>query len=66
MQQLQIRHSNRFNFEVMSDFQGKEIDTSNVQTNLITRLHNYLFITSDHLVYGDGLYFGKQVALTSI
>jgi len=46
VQQLQMRHSNRSTFEVMSHLQRVEISSSHMYTKLNTRLRNYLFITS--------------------
>ena len=43
---LQMRHSNRSNFEVMSHIRRVEISTINAYTKLNTRLRNYFFIAS--------------------
>ena len=54
-QQLQIRRSNRSNFEVMSHFQTIEISSSTVYTKLNTRLRNYLYATSISYVVVDSV-----------
>jgi len=55
VQQLQMRHSNRSVFEVMSHLQRVEINSSHVYTKLNTRLRNNFYV-----VCGDGLCLESQ------